>query len=87
MEKPKNLFENIGNLTILNFFTYLFSLFLIPHIVNSIGLENYGNILFGLSLMFYFIVLSDFGINLYAPRELAVLKVKKKELYDFVVFN
>ena len=84
MEKPKNLFENIGNLTILNFFTYLFPLFLIPHIVNSIGLENYGNILFGLSLMFYFIVLSDFGINLYAPRELAVLKVKKKELYDFV---
>lgn len=74
----KNLLENIGDLTILNFFTYLFPLFLVPHIVKSIGLENYGNILF--------IVFLDFGINLYAPKELVALKVKK-DTPLFTVYN
>lgn len=51
---------------------------MVPHIVKSIGLENYGNILF--------IVFLDFGINLYAPKELVALKVKK-DTPLFTVYN
>ncbi len=58
------IFENLCNQFILYGFSRLFPLFLIPFLLNTIGIEKYGLIEIALAFSFYFQVINEFGFDL-----------------------
>lgn len=71
-------FKSFTNLGIIQIFTYLAPLIVIPHLYKNIGLENYGLFAFSNSFIFYFIIFIDFGFQLYATKKLAANRENKK---------
>lgn len=71
------VFKNFTYLGIIQVFTYLSPLIVIPHLYKVIGLKNYGLFAFSNSFTFYFITIIDFGFQLYATKELAANKENK----------
>src|ERR1700761_8375418 len=68
--------------------SYILPLINIPYLLRVIGPEHYGLIAFSQAMMMYFVILSDYGFDLSATRELAVHRndVKlRSELYCSVM--
>lgn len=58
------LFSNLSNQFILYGFSHLVPLFLIPFLLNTIGVEKYGLVNFAIAFTFYFQVVNEFGFDL-----------------------
>jgi len=71
------VFKSFTNLAIIQLFTYLSPLIVIPHLYKVIGVEKYGLFAFTNSFVFYFILIVDFGFQLYATKEVAANKEDK----------
>lgn len=67
----KNLFKNIGFLTISQGANYVLPLLTIPYITRIVGPENYGLIEFGMVAMLYFSAVVIYGFNTTATRKIA----------------
>lgn len=68
----KRFIENFFSLVILQGVTYILPLITFPYLVRVLGIEKYGLIVYALAITQYFIVLTTYGFNLYAPREIAL---------------
>lgn len=85
MKSPKKtLITNFSALTVVQLANYILPLVILPYLVRVIGPAKFGVLAFAQAVVFYFTLLPDFGINLYAPREIALLKDDKKALSAFV---
>jgi PST family polysaccharide transporter len=67
----KNLFKNLGFLTISQAANYVLPLITIPYITRIVGPENYGLIEFGMVAMLYFSAVVIYGFNTTATRKIA----------------
>ncbi|QPK17019.1 oligosaccharide flippase family protein [Pectobacterium versatile] len=56
---------------------YLIPLLIIPHLVRTMGIDGFGKYSFVLAVVQYFIILSDYGFNLSASKQVAVHKDNK----------
>lgn len=63
--------------------TIIFPLITIPYVTRVIGVENYGKINFGNSVISYFTLIAEFGISTYAVLEGSRLKKRESELMQF----
>lgn len=63
---------------------YVVPLIVLPYLVRVIGPAKFGIISFAQAIAYYFALLPDIGTNLYAPREIALIKQDQKELSVFV---
>lgn len=72
------VFKSFTNLAVIQLFTYLSPLFVIPHLYKVIGVEKYGLFAFTNSFVFYFTLVVDFGFQLYATKEVAANKGNKQ---------
>ncbi len=68
----KRLADNVFSLSLLQAANYLLPLIAIPYLVRMLGAERFGAVMFAQALIQYFILFSDFGFNLSAPREIAI---------------
>jgi len=71
-ENLKRLAENYFSLAFLQGLNYLIPLVTLPFLVRVLEIENFGLVQFANSLVLYFVIVTDFGLNLFAPREIAV---------------
>lgn len=71
-ENLKRLAENYFSLAFLQGLNYIIPLITLPYLVRVLEIENYGLVQFANSFVLYFVILTDFGFNLFAPREIAV---------------
>lgn len=71
-ERLKRLAENYFSLAFLQGLNYLLPLITLPYLVRVLEVETYGLVMFANALVQYFGIVTDFGFNLYAPREIAV---------------
>ena len=72
------LIQNILSMISLKGLEYLLALVLLPYLVRVLGAEKYGSIIFMQSIVQYFIICTDYGFNMIAPRRIAIAKDTKE---------
>lgn len=74
MTVKKRLVENITSLFVLQGLLYLFPLLTFPYLIRTLGPERFGLLAFAQALIQYFIIFTDYGFNMSAPREVAICR-------------
>ena len=72
MSHKKRLIENISSLFVLQAANYVLPMVTIPYLVRVLGPDKFGLIAFAQAFIQYFIILSDYGFNLSATRQIAI---------------
>jgi PST family polysaccharide transporter len=65
---------------------YIFPLFTFPHITRTVGVANYGTIVFMYAFMFYFQIVIDFGFILLGASKCSIQRENKLEL-SYITFT
>lgn len=84
--EEKTVAKNYGALVVLQGLNYLLPLLIIPFLERQLGLEKFGLIMLAQYLMVFCVVSTDFGFNLTATREIALLKEQKGD-YSIIYFK
>ena len=84
LRNNKTLFVNFSYLSVLQIFIIVFPLLTYPYLIRVIGLELYGVVLYGQTLMTYVSLLINFGFNMSSSREVAIHRDNPAELSRIV---
>jgi len=66
--------HNVAFLTILQAITYLLPVIIIPYLFRVIGVEKFGLIAFAQAFVQYFMILTDYGFNISATKEISLCR-------------
>lgn len=85
----RKILENMISLTGLQFASYILPLITLPYLTLVLGPEMFGLTQYAISLITYFQIITDYGFNLSATRELAIYREdasKRSEIFSSVMF-
>lgn len=80
-KQTKQLITNILNLMVLQGANYILPLITFPYLVRTLGLETYGLLAFASATIAYFALVTDYGFNLSATRQLAVCRDNAEKIH------
>ena len=72
--QTKKLIYNFSSLGFIQFINFLLSLIVIPHVIRKVGANGFGIIAVAQVVTFYLSVLTDYGFNQTATREITLCK-------------
>lgn len=76
--------QNTGYLTIIEFVHLLLPFVALPYVLRTIGVEKYGMVAFAQTIVSYFTIVINYGLDVYAVKEVAVNRDDKRKLNDIV---
>ncbi|MDP9902209.1 oligosaccharide flippase family protein [Variovorax ginsengisoli] len=82
--------KNISFLLFLHCTNYVFPLLLLPYLVRTLGAKEYGIYSMAVAFIQYFNVLTDYGYNLSATREISLVRQDRKtvsQIYWTTIFS
>jgi len=84
IREKKVLLSNFFSLSIFQLVNYLIPLLLMPFLIKTIGMEKFGLIMFAQAFMQYFVILTDFGFNYIATKEISKNRNNPKLISEIV---
>ncbi len=78
--KGNIIFKNFFSLGVLQAVNLLIPLIITPYLLTTLGLTNFGKVTFAASFMAFFVMLVDYGFNLYLTKEVAVNREDVKQI-------
>lgn len=82
-EGNKTLLENFTSLSILQIANYVLPFIVFVYVIRVLGPEKFGLISFATAFIGYFQILTDYGFNYSATREIAIYQNDKEKLSNF----
>jgi PST family polysaccharide transporter len=80
MGSRKRLISNYLSLSSIQVVNYILPLITVPYLVRVLGPEKYGLIAFAQAFIGYFVLLTDYGFNLSATREISINRDNKERV-------
>ena len=84
--EKKVVAKNYFALVVLQGLNYLLPLIIIPFLQRKLGTETFGLVMFAQALMVFCVLITEYGFNTTATREIAILKENKQD-FSNVYFN
>lgn len=85
VRKERVLLENFAYLMTLQALNYLLPLLTVPYLVRVLGPEKFGLIAFAQAFAQYFVLVTDYGFNFSAPRDISIQRENKAAVTE--IFN
>ena len=81
----KKLFENVIAIGLTQVITYVIPLVSLPYLSRVLGVEKFGLVFWAQACIQYFMLITEYGFNWSASREIAIAKDDKEKISE--VFN
>ena len=81
-DEKKRLFSNFVSLVIVQGLNFLLPLLVLPYLLYTLGVEIFGILAMATAFISYFLILSDYGFNITATREISVYRDNPQKLNE-----